>query len=172
MLYIKALHIIFVITWFSGLFYVVRLFIYNREAQDRPENEKVILTAQYRIMIRRLWWGITWPSAVLTLIWGTVLLSLFDTFPNWLCLKLFFLAGLFSYHASLQLIYKQQMQNNFRLSSRQLRVWNEVATIFLVAIVMLVIVRDSMSLLWGILGITLLTIALLTAIKIYQKFRK
>ena len=65
--YIKALHIIFIVTWFSGMFYIVRLFIYNTEANEKPEPEKSILQKQFSIMIRRLWFGITWPSAVLTL---------------------------------------------------------------------------------------------------------
>ena len=55
--YIKALHIIFIVTWFSGMFYIVRLFIYIREAQDKEGVEKQILTAQFTIMIRRLWLG-------------------------------------------------------------------------------------------------------------------
>ena len=65
-LYIKALHIIFIVTWFSGLFYIVRLFIYNTEAGQKAEPEKSILQRQFSIMIKRLWLGITWPSAVLT----------------------------------------------------------------------------------------------------------
>ncbi|MDR9488704.1 CopD family protein, partial [Salibacter sp.] len=70
MLYIKALHIIFVVTWFAGLFYIVRLFIYHTEAEQRSEPEKSILQSQFRLMEKRLWYGITWPSAVLTMIFG------------------------------------------------------------------------------------------------------
>ncbi|MEI2749636.1 MAG: CopD family protein [Ferruginibacter sp.] len=69
--YIKAIHIIFIVTWFSGMFYLPRLFIYNREAFDKTEPEKSILQKQFSTMIRRLWLGITWPSAILTLIFGT-----------------------------------------------------------------------------------------------------
>src|SRR5699024_471793 len=68
--YIIALHIIFIVTWFAGLFYMVRLFIYNREAQDKEEPERRILQGQYKVMIKRLWLGITWPSAILTFIFG------------------------------------------------------------------------------------------------------
>ena len=67
-LYVKALHIVFIVTWFSGLFYIVRLFIYNAEAEEKPEAEKQILHTQFNLMIKRLWYGITWPSAVMTLI--------------------------------------------------------------------------------------------------------
>ena len=68
--YLKALHIIFIVTWFAGMFYIVRLFIYNTEAGNKPEPEQSILQQQFGIMIRRLWLGITWPSAILTLILG------------------------------------------------------------------------------------------------------
>src|SRR3974390_672035 len=68
--YIKALHIIFIVTWFAGMFYMPRLFIYNTEAAERPGQAKEILRDQFRIMMKRLWLGITWPSAILTLIFG------------------------------------------------------------------------------------------------------
>ena len=64
--YIKSLHIIFVVTWFAGLFYMVRLFVYFCEAQDKVEPEKSILSEQYKIMMKRLWYIIAWPSMVLT----------------------------------------------------------------------------------------------------------
>src|SRR5213592_3104145 len=137
--YIKALHIIFVITWFSGLFYIVRLFIYNTEAGEKSLVEKTILQTQFSIMIRRLWFGITWPSAVLTLIFGTWMLYMFGSIPTWLWVKIGFVVGLFLYHFSLHHIFKQQMNNTFNYSSQQLRIWNEVATIFLLVIVMLVV---------------------------------
>jgi len=68
--YLKALHIIFIVTWFAGLFYIVRLFIYHTEAQDEEEVARIILQKQYKIMSKRLWYGITWPSAILTAILG------------------------------------------------------------------------------------------------------
>lgn len=170
--YVKALHIIFIVTWFSGMFYIVRLYIYNREANDKPEPEKTILQQQFKIMIKRLWFGITWPSAVLTLIFGTWMWHLYGSMPAWLMVKLGFVAGLFLYHLSLHHIYKQQMAAAFKYSSQQLRIWNEVATIFLVAIVMLVVVKQSMSWLWGIIGLLLFVVVLMSAIKIYKALRK
>lgn len=171
-LYVKALHIIFIVTWFSGLFYVVRLFIYNREAMDRPEPEKLILSKQYAIMIKRLWYGITWPSAILTLVFGLWIWHLYGSLPMWLAIKLFFVAGLFLYHLSLHTIFSQQQKGVFKYSSQQLRLWNEVATIFLVAIVMLVVVKQNMSWLWGIVGLLLFVVLLMTAVKIYKAVRK
>ena len=169
--YIKALHIIFIVTWFSGMFYIVRLFIYNTEAGDKSDPEKQILRQQFTIMIRRLWFGITWPSAVLTLIFGGWLLSMYGPVPVWLWIKIGFVLGLYAYHFSLHHIFKQQMKGVFNYSSQKLRIWNEVATIFLFAIVMLVVVKQAMSLWWGVGGLLLFAIVLMMAIKVYKKLR-
>src|SRR5678809_854053 len=125
--YIKALHIIFIVTWFAGMFYIVRLFVYNAEAAQKSEPEKSILGAQLNLMIRRLWFGITWPSAVLTLIFGPWMWYLLGVLPGWLMIKLAFVIGLYAYHLSLHIIYRQQAAGIFKYSSQQLRIWNEVA---------------------------------------------
>src|SRR6478672_2474988 len=111
--YIKAIHIIFIVTWFSGMFYIPRLFIYNTEANEKPEPERSILRSQFSIMIRRLWLGITWPSAILTLLFGTWMGFLWGSIPQWLGIKLCFVAGLYIYHFSLQKIYTEQMKGKF-----------------------------------------------------------
>lgn len=170
--YVKALHIIFIVTWFSGLFYIVRLFIYNTEAGDRPAAEQAVLRGQLGIMIRRLWLGITWPSAVLTLVFGPWTWYLMDSLPTWLAVKLGFVAGLYAYHFTLHALYRQQLKGVFRFSSQQLRVWNEVATIFLVAIVMLATVKQSLSAVWGLAGLVGFVIVLMSAIRIYKRLRK
>jgi putative membrane protein len=177
--YIKALHIIFIVTWFAGLFYMPRLFIYNTEAGDKPEAVREALRGQFTIMMRRLWFGITWPSAILTLIFGPWLLIrmgywayLFDPSLRWLLLKLIFVAGLYGYHFSLHRILKQQCNGVFRYSSQRLRVWNEVATIFLIAIVMLVVVKQEISLLWGLLGLIVFILLLMSAIRLYKQLRR
>jgi putative membrane protein len=169
--YVKALHIIFIVTWFSGLFYMVRLFVYHTEANEKPEPERTILTEQFKLMIRRLWMGITWPSAILTLIFGPWMMILLGSVPTWLAIKLGFVIALYAYHFSLQAIYRQQMKGVFRFSSQQLRIWNEVATILLVAIVMLVVVKQNMSWAWGLLGLLLFVVLLMSAIKIYKIIR-
>lgn len=169
--YIKALHIIFIVTWFSGLFYMVRLFVYHTEANEKPEPEKSILQNQFRLMIRRLWFGITWPSAILTLIFGPWMMILLGGVPTWLAIKLGFVTGLYAYHFSLQAIYRQQMKGVFKFSSQQLRIWNEVATIFLVAIVMLAVVKQNMSWAWGLLGLVLFVALLMSAIRLYKMVR-
>lgn len=171
--YIKALHIVFVVTWFAGLFYIVRLFIYNTEAAEKSEPERSILHKNFSIMIRRLWMGITWPSAILTLIFGPWLwYLLWRATPDWLLIKIGFVVGLYVYHWILHRMYRQQMRGKFRYSSMQLRVWNEVATIFLVAIVMLATVKQSLSVVWGLVGLVLFVILLMSAIKIYKIVRE
>jgi putative membrane protein len=170
--YVKALHIIFVVTWFSGMFYLGRLFIYNREAQDRPEPEKGILGQQFSIMIKRLLFGITWPSAVLTVIFGGWLLSYYPQIPVWLWIKMGLVLLLLAYHLSLHSLYKRQAANSFVHSSQNLRMWNEVPTVFLVAIVMLVVVRQALSLVYGVLGLAAFVVLLMMAIRIYKALRK
>lgn len=176
--YIKALHIIFVVTWFAGLFYFPRLFIYNTEANDKPAAERKVLQDQFTVMMKRLWYGITWPSAILTLIFGIWVMfygswhtQLIATSGKWLELKLIFVAFLYVYHFSLHLIFKQQLAHRFVYTSQQLRIWNEVATVFLIAIVMLATVKERISFVWGLIGLLLIIGVLMGAIKLYKKIR-
>lgn len=170
-LYIKALHIIFIVTWFAGLFYMPRLLIYNTEAAEKPEPVKTALHEQFTVMIKRLWWVITWPSAVLTLIFGSTTWYLMGSFPSWLMIKLCFVAGLYTYHFSLHVMVQQQVKGVFKYTSQQLRIWNEIATIFLVAIVMLAVVKQTLSFLWALGGLVLFIILLMSAVKIYKIVR-
>jgi protoporphyrinogen IX oxidase len=172
--YILPLHIIFVVTWFAGLFYIVRLFIYHTEAEKKPEPEKTILQTQYKLMERRLWFGITWPSAILTYVLG---FSLIYTrygmnIPAWLLVKLAFVFGLTLYHLQNQAIFSRLKKDKITWTSGQLRMWNELATIFLVAIVFIVTLKDTVSYLWGIIGILLFGFAMWGAIAIYKKARE
>ena len=169
--YIKAIHIIFVVTWFAGLFYIPRLFVYLAETQDKPEPEKGIVTTQLMLMTRRLWMGITWPSGILTLIFGGWMWYLYPATPSWLWIKIGFVCGLYAYHFSLHFIYTQNAKGLFPYTGQQMRIWNEVATIFLVAIVMLVTVKENISLLWGMLGLVGLIVLLMSAIRMYKLLR-
>ncbi len=171
-LYLKAFHIIFIVTWFAGLFYAVRLFIYNTEASEKTEPERSILQKQFAIMTKRLWLGITWPSAIITAILGLWVWYQLGFTPQWLVVKLFFVAGLYIYHFTLHTLYRQQAKRIFKYSSQQLRIWNEVATIFLVSIVMLATVKQSLSLVWGLVGLIAFIIILMSAIRIYKALRK
>lgn len=170
-LYIKALHIIFIVTWFSGMFYIVRLFIYNTEASEKTGPEREILLEQFRIMIRRLWLGITWPSAILTLIFGPWIWIMLGTTPRWLAIKLVFVVMLYLYHFSLHILYREQHKGVFRFSSQKLRIWNEMATLLLFAIVFLASVKQEISWVFGLAGIISLALVLMLAIRIYKKMR-
>lgn len=172
-LYLKALHIIFIVTWFAGLFYIVRLFIYQTEAYEKDEPERTILSKQLALMAKRLWLGITWPSAILTLIFGGLLIW---NQPGWLQMpfmhiKLTFVFFLYLYHFSCQHIYKKLQNRIIKYSSNQLRIWNEVATIILVSVVFLIVLKNKLDWIWGVVGIVLFSILLMLAIKIYKKFR-
>jgi protoporphyrinogen IX oxidase len=182
MIYILPLHIIFVVTWFAGLFYIVRLFIYHTEADKKPEPEKSILQAQYKIMERRLWYGITWPSMILTYIFGTTLLYYYYGLhiPPWLLVKLTFVFGLTLYHFQNHALYRRLSKNRITWTSFQLRLWNELATVFLVAIIFIVILGDghhefggdTVSPIWGVIGFLLFAFLLWGAVMIYKKARE
>jgi protoporphyrinogen IX oxidase len=173
--YLLALHIIFIVTWFSGLFYIVRLFIYQVEANEKTETEKSILIPQYQLMQKRLWYGITWPSAILTLAFGTWLLSLnFAAYLSlpWMHLKLAFVGLLFVYQLRCQQIFRQMQRNAYRGTSLRLRIFNEIATVFLFAIVFLVVVKSSGGFVWGMLGLVILSAVILAGVFIYKKQRE
>ena|SRR5205085_1545214 len=169
--YIKALHIIFIVTWFAGMFYMPRLFIYNTEANEKPAEAQTILHEQFKIMMKRLWYGITIPSGILTLIFGPWMWIMLGALPQWLFIKLIFVIFLYVYFISLHLIFKQQQKGIFKYTSQQLRIWNEVATIFLIAIVMLAVVKQAISFVWGLVGLILFVIVLMSAIRIYKMVR-
>jgi len=170
-LYVKALHIIFIVTWFSGMFYIVRLYIYNTEANGKPAAERDILQGQFRVMIRRLWLGITWPSALLTLVFGPWMWFMLGATPSWLGVKLIFVVLLYAYHLTLHQLYREQMAGKFRFSSQKLRIWNEMATILLFAIVFLASVKQALSWVGGVAGILSLAIVLMIAIRLYKRIR-
>lgn len=157
------------------MFYMPRLFIYNKEAQDQSNPEiKAALTSQFSLMMSRLWKGIAIPSALLTLVFGPWTLYEFgylNYMPTWLWIKLGFVLGLYVYFLWLHQIFKQQVKGIFKYGSTQLRIINEIATIFLIAIVFLVSVRDSMSWIYGLLGLVAFILILMSAIRIYKTIR-
>lgn len=172
--YFKALHIIFIVTWFAGLFYIVRLFIYHTEAEQKPEPEKSILQNQYKIMEKRLWYGITWPSMFLTLVFGGSLLWVNPSFLSqaYFILKLCFVGALIIYHFQCHVYFKQLQSDVIKSTSLKLRIWNELATVFLVAIVFLIVLKSNTGFIWGMLGIVVFAVTLMIAIKLYKKSRE
>lgn len=175
LLYIKALHIIFVVSWFAGLFYMVRLFIYTKEAYEKEEPAKSILTQQLLTMQRKLWYIISWPAAIGTTVFGFWMYFInfgFYATQAWMWLKLIFVGLLILYHLQCHIIFKQQTAGVFKFSSLKLRLFNELATVFLVAIVFLVVVRKSGSLVWGLLGLFIFAGILMGAVYLYKKQRQ
>ncbi|AYN66201.1 CopD family protein [Euzebyella marina] len=172
--YIKALHLIFVITWFAGLFYIPRLFIYHIEASKKGSPEKEILTKQFQLMTKRLWYIITWPSAVLAILFAIWLLILSPVLlqQGWMHIKLGFVLLLIGYHLRNHVIFKQLQRNEIRYSSNYMRVWNEGATLILFAIVFLVILKSTINWIFGVVGIIVLGVLLMLGIKLYKRIRQ
>jgi protoporphyrinogen IX oxidase len=172
--YLKAVHLIFVVAWFAGLFYLPRLFIYIIEANQKPEIEKTAIQKQLLIMASRLLYGITWPAAIITLAMGTLLLFNNPSLLNerYMLLKLLFVLFLYGYHFSLQYIFTQLSKGVFRYTSQQLRIWNELPTLLLISIVFLIVVRNSLSLLWGVGGLIAVSVSIMMGIRIYKNLRK
>lgn len=173
-LYVKAIHIIFVVTWFAGLFYLVRLFIYHIEAAEKEEPARSILQEQYMLMQKRLFSIIANPSMYGTVLTGGWLLYTFSTYLQspWMHIKLTLVVGLIIYHHFCLSIMKKFRKGEINYSSTQMRIINEVATLFLVGIVFLVVLKQSLSLLWGVLGLILLGVSLMLGIRIYKRIRK
>ena len=172
-LYLKSLHIIFVVSWFAALFYLPRLFIYQVEAMDKDEPDRSILSTQLKLMAKRLWYIIGWPAGIITLIFGGSLLWYYvPNVPAWLIWKVLFVLGLYGYHLFLHRIFKDLQADIVKYSSMQLRFINEIATILLFAIVFLVVLKDMLNTVYAVLGLLGLIIALTVAIKKYQQSRK
>ncbi|WP_165749818.1 CopD family protein [Cellulophaga sp. Z1A5H] len=171
--YIKALHLIFVITWFAGLFYVPRLFINHIEASLRPSPEKEILTKEFKLMTKRLWYIITWPSSILAVLFAIWLLVLFPGWLQqpWMHVKLTFVVLLILYHLKNHQIFKQLQRDEIKYTANFMRIWNEGATIILFAIVFLVVLKSTISWVYGVVGILTLGILLMLGIKLYKRIR-
>lgn len=172
-LYAKAIHIIFVICWMAGLFYMPRLFIYHTEAKDQPKEAYHVLHKQFSIMENRLWWVITTPAMYITVISALVMLYINPGLlqMGWMQVKLLFVAGMIVYH-----FVSQRMMFNLRdekstLSSSKLRMWNEVSTVLLFSIVFTVVLKSALNWIYGVVGLISLAILLMVLIKAYKKYR-
>ncbi|MDG1913899.1 MAG: CopD family protein [Crocinitomix sp.] len=170
---VLSLHIIFIVTWFAGLFYIVRLFVYQQEAVLKSEDEQKVLIPQYQLMSKRLWYGITWPSFVLTAILGPTLLYLRPGLLElpYMHIKLAFVFGLFIYHFICHSFFLKLQGGKTTKSGNFFRIWNEVATLFLVAIVFLIVMKSQVNWIYGTLGFIAFGMVLMIAIKVYKSLR-
>jgi putative membrane protein len=171
--YIKALHLIFIVTWFAGLFYIPRLFVYQIEAFHKPSPDKEILGKQLKLMAKRLWNIITWPSAILATffaVWLLVLNPVLLKMP-WMHVKLTFVVLLILYHLKTHHFYKQLQRDEIKKTSNFMRLWNEGATFILFAVVFLVILKNAINWIFGVVGIFVLGILLMLGFKLYKNIR-
>jgi putative membrane protein len=150
MLYLKALHIIALVSWFAGLFYLPRLFVYDVEANDKPQAKKEAIQEQLRIMQRRLYRGIMWPAMVLTWTFGLSLAYVVDAFSQpWFHFKLLFVLILTGYHLFCGKIRVELSNNLVRFNSKQLRLFNEIPTIILITIAFVIYLKTQFDVVWG-----------------------
>ena len=173
-LYAKSIHIIFVICWMAGLFYIVRLFVYHAEAKQKSVSEYNVLHRQFQIMENRLWWVITTPSMYLTIIAGIVMLIVNPALLQapWMHVKLCFVLALILYHFKCQQIIKNLALEKNQWNSSRLRMWNEVSTIILFAIVFIVVLKSAVNWVFGLVGLVSLAVILMIAIKMYKRYRE
>ncbi|MFB9051903.1 CopD family protein [Formosa undariae] len=171
--YIKSLHLIFVITWFAGLFYIPRLFVYQIESFHKPSPDKEILGEQLKLMTKRLWYIITWPSAILATLFAIWLLILMPAWldESWMHVKLGFVVLLIIYHLKTHQYFKQLQVDDVRKTSSYMRLWNEGATFILFAVVFLVILKSSFDWIFGIVGIFALGVLIMLGFKVYKRIR-
>lgn len=172
--YIKAMHLIFIITWFAGLFYIPRLFVYQIEAFYKPSPDKEILGKQLKLMAKRLWYIITWPSAVLATFFG-ILLFVINPFllqQPWMHVKLAFVLLLIIYHLKTHHYFKQLQNNVVKKSSSFMRIWNEGATFILFAVIFLVILKSAINWVFGVVGIFVLGVLIMLGFKLYKNIRE
>jgi len=174
LLYIRALHIIFVLSWFAGLFYIVRLFIYHVEANDKNEEAKQVLQAQFKIMQYRLWYIITWPAAILATIFGYYMVinnTAYYLESAWMLSKIGLTTLLWIYHIMTHLVFRKIQQGKSTLTSIQLSLWNELATLFMVSIVFIVVLKNALNWIYGTIGFFAVGVALMIAVRLYKRYR-
>lgn len=173
-LYAKAIHIIFVICWMAGLFYIVRLFIYHTEAKQRPDAEYQLLHRQFMVMESKLWWIITTPAMYLAVGAGLTMLYVNPALlqVGWMHVKLAFVLGLLAYHFVCQRVMFNLKNGTNSWTSMRLRMWNELATVLLFAIVFTVVLKSAVNWIYGVVGLLLLGILLMMAVKLYKRMRE
>ncbi len=173
LLYCKALHLIGAVAWFAGLFYLVRIFVYHRECFDKPEPEKSTLSQQFRLMEKRVYRAICNPSMMLTITFGSAMLFLNPAYlkNGWLHVKLLFVVLLLGYHMYCKVILRKLEKEESTMTAFQLRLFNEVPALLLVAIVFLAVLRNTVNPLYILLGVAILGVLIFATAKRYQRAR-
>lgn len=174
--FFKALHIIGFVSWFAALFYLPRLFIYHTEALEMEEPKRSILTEQLSVMQRRLYFIIMNPALIITLIGGFSMLYLrgwtWWKFNIWIHWKLGLVFLLIGYHHYSKSIMKRLVAGETVMTSTQFRLYNEVTTLFLVAIVLLAVYKNGLQFIYAFSGLLIFGIFLGIGVKWYKKIRE
>ncbi|WP_036903706.1 MULTISPECIES: protoporphyrinogen oxidase HemJ [Prochlorococcus] len=173
-LWFKALHIIGVVVWFAGLFYLVRLFIYHTEAKELSPDIKEAFDKQYSLMELRLANIITTPGMILTVTMAAGLLYMQPAWLNqlWMQAKLLFVLALLLYHFFCYRIMNKLQKNDCGWSGKQLRVLNELPTLLLVSVVMLVVFKNNFPTGAATWFIVALIIFMALSIQFYARYRR
>mgnify|MGYP002742198108 FL=1 len=170
----KCIHIIFVVSYFAGLFYMVRLFIYHTEALEKEEPERSILHKQFSFMEERLWNIITVPALILMVLSGIYMFYAMQWVyftQGWMHVKLLFIVFLFVYHYYSWRIMKRLQAGQTTLTSVQLRMLNEVATIILFVVVFAVVLRGYFVAYWyaSLLAFVAMGVLIMLVVKLVNK---
>lgn len=170
----KAFHLIGIVVWFAGLFYLVRLFVYHAEAEQEPEPARSILKKQYEIMEKRLYGIITTPGMIVAV---AMAIGLISTEPEilkstWLHIKLTFVVLLLAYHYFCQRIMKKLAAGECQWTGQQFRALNEAPTILLVLIVLLAVFKNNLPLDLTTWLVAALVITMAASIQLYAKKRR
>ena len=168
-LYLKVFHIIGVIVWFAGLFYLGRLYVYHREADDRPEPERTTLKSQFSLMERRLYYGIAWPGLCISVVFGIALI-IATGFPVWLHAKLAFAAVLVVYHLWCGHLRKLLLNENCSWNGTKFRLFNEIPILLLFSIVFIVVFKSAIS--WNALLLILAGLILVIGGAVHLRARR
>lgn len=174
--FFKAMHIIGFVSWFAGMFYLVRMFVYHVEALEKEEPEKTILTNQLNLMEHRVYKIICVPAMNITWIFGLAMLVYHGLdwlkFNYWMHVKLVLLILLTGYHSRNKSIILQLEEGKQVMTSFKFRLYNEVPTLFLVSIVLVAVYKNGLNYFYAIGGILVFAVALFAITKVYKKHRK
>ena len=173
-LWFKTLHIVGVVVWFAGLFYLVRLFIYHVEAEELAPELRTPFQTQYGLMERRLANIITTPGMVVAVSMAVGLLVVQPSWlhQGWMHAKLAFVAALLAYHAFCYRLMGQLQRGDCRWSGRQLRALNELPTLLLVIVVMLVVFKTQFPTGAATWFVVALVVFMAASIQFYARWRR
>jgi len=175
LLLLKSLHLVGMVGWFGGLFYLVRIFVYHVEALDKPTAEANILTAQYQIMEQRVYKIICNPGMIITWVFGLLMLHAYGLewlkTQHWMHAKLAFVVILSGYLGYCKTVMKRLAKGEKVLTSFKFRLFNEIPSILLLAIILLAVYRNSLNYGKAIIGVLVFGIIIFAITKAYKKAR-